>query len=252
MKKKNKFIIATLILVLSFFVIKYKNYLDLKNEFNKTSKVLLNYTTYLEDYKQIEKTFNEYNSILDEVNKTYDRNKYNDVKVKVEELASSSFKDTLIERLESLDNTLKEYEKKKALMDSNPDKSVGVTIDKDNVEALETISGNITAFTPYCGGGCNGYTASGLFIGNNIFYNDKEYGIVRIVAGDSSYPFGTIVRIKNLNYFDDDVYAIVLDRGAIVGKNKWALFDLLFYSENNANDFGVQKNASCEILRVGY
>lgn len=253
MKKKNRIILIIIfILVFTFSISKYKNYLDIKREFNKTSKELLNTLVYLDDFKKLEKAFNEYNTILDEIKKTYDINKYNETKEEIEELPSSTFKDTLTERLYKIESLLQEYEKKKKLMDSNPDKSTGITIDKDNVKAIETISGNITAFTPYCGGGCNGYTASGIFIGNNIFYNDKEYGIVRIVAGDSSYPFGTIVRIKNLNYFDDDVYAIVLDRGSAIGKNKWALFDLLFYSENNANNFGVEKAISCDILRIGY
>lgn len=76
--------------------------------------------------------------------------------------------------------------------------------------------------------------------------------MVRIVAGDSSYPFGTIVRIKNLNYFGEDIYAIVLDRGGAIGKNKRVLFDLLFALDENANKFGVAYNVECEILRLGY
>ena len=91
-----------------------------------------------------------------------------------------------------------------------------------------------------------------MFVGNTIYYNDKEYGKVRIVAADKSYPFGTIVRFNNLNYFNDAVYAIVLDRGGAIGKGKRVLFDLLFKTENEANNFGIEKNVSCDILRMGY
>ena len=118
--------------------------------------------------------------------------------------------------------------------------------------AIETLNGNISAFTPYCSDGCHGYTASGLFIGDNIYYNDKDYGIVRIVAGDRSYPFGTIVRFNNLNYFQDDIYAIVLDRGGAVGKGRKVLFDLLFETEREASNFGIARKIDCDILRLGY
>ena len=95
------------------------------------------------------------------------------------------------------------------------------------------------------------YTKDAKFNPTSLKYKDKEYGKVRIVAADKSYPFGTIVKIKNLWYFNEDVYAIVLDRGGAIGKNKRALFDLLFALEENANTFGVE-NATCEILRLGY
>ena len=67
--------------------------------------------------------------------------------------------------------------------------------------------------------GCQGYTASGKYVGNgDIYQYDDEYGMVYIVAGGSEYPFGTIVRFKNVNYFGKDIYAIVLDRGGAIGK----------------------------------
>ena len=194
----------------------------------------------------------ECNYMIEETNKTFNRDKYNELVNKISSYKDSKIKDNLNNRLNNLNKLISDYERKLEIAKNNPDKSSGVVMNQDNVKVLETLTGNITAYTPYCGGGCNGKTASGVFVGNNIFYNDKEYGLVRIVAGDASYPFGTIVRIKGLYYFNEDVYAIVLDRGGIVGKNKWALFDLLFYSDGNSNDFGVQKNIKCEILRLGY
>ena len=118
MKKKNKIILIIIfILVFTFSISKYKNYLDIKREFNKTSKELLNTLVYLDDFKKLEKTFNEYNTILDEIKKTYDINKYNETKEEIEELPSSTFKDTLTERLYKIESLLQEYEKKKKLMD---------------------------------------------------------------------------------------------------------------------------------------
>lgn len=251
-KCKNNSYKIVIVIICLFALLKVKNSLDLKREIRKYSNEVVSFTSEVNAYLEAKKVFNEFNDSIDEVNRTYDKTKYEEIKNDVLSLEDSTLKETLIARLNSLENTLKEYDRKKSLLDSNPDRSVGITLNKSDVEAIETISGNVTAFTPYCGGGCNGYTASGIFVGNNIFYEDKEYGTVRIVAADSSYPFGTIVRFKNLSYFGEDVYAIVLDRGSMIGKNKWALFDLLFISETNANDFGVQKSVVCDILRLGY
>jgi len=117
-------------------------------------------------------------------------------------------------------------------------------------EVLATYNGIITAYGPDCKG-CSGITASGYNVRNNIYYNDKEYGKVRILAADKSLPFGTIVRIKNLNIFDDEFLAIVLDRGGAIGFNKKANFDLLYRSEKETNFFG-SRQATFEILRRGY
>ena len=177
-----------------------------------------------------------------------------------------SIEDSLSESLKKvdrslLDSTLKvineiEYSDIKELLIEKA-KIVSDELTKKEEEILkytakETLVGNVSAFTAYCSDGCNGYTASGRYIGNNIYYNDKDYGKVRIVAGDKSYPFGTIVRFNNLNYYGEKVYAIVLDSGGAVGKNRKVLFDLLFSTEKNANDFGIQRKVSCDILRIGY
>ena len=99
--------------------------------------------------------------------------------------------------------------------------------------------------------GCSGVTASGYNVHNNIYYNDKEYGKIRILAADKSLPFGTIVRIKNLNVFNEPIMAIVLDRGGAIGFNKKVYFDLLYPSEKATNSFG-SRQATFEILRRGY
>ena len=124
---------------------------------------------------------------------------------------------------------------------------------KDSLESydiLESFSGTITAYGPDCEG-CIGITASGYDVRNTIYYDDKEYGKVLIVAGDKKYPFGTIVRFKNIKNKDPFI-AIVLDRGSAIGLSKRSQFDLLFENESCSYDFGIHYNALFEILRYGF
>ena len=127
-----------------------------------------------------------------------------------------------------------------------------IEIKKEKVETvIKTYHGNITAYGPDCVG-CIGITASGYNVGHgNIYYQDKEYGKIRIVAADKSLPFGTIIRIKDLKGFDKSVLAIVLDRGSAIGFNKTVYFDLLYRNERETNTFGKQW-ATFEVLRRGY
>lgn len=122
---------------------------------------------------------------------------------------------------------------------------------ENTIKVLATYYGPITAYGPDCTGCTTGYTASGYYVRNNIYYNDKEYGKIRIVAADKSLPFGTIIRISNLNVFDEPVLAIVLDRGSAIGFNRKVYFDLLYKSEKETEFFG-KRNATFEVLRKGY
>lgn len=110
----------------------------------------------------------------------------------------------------------------------------------------EIVTGKMSGYGPDCVG-CSGYLANGHYVGNgNIYYDDSEYGQVRIVAGDKKYKFGTIVRIN------DSMLAIVLDRGGSIGIGKKFMFDLLYASEAEANSNGVSYNTKFEILRNGF
>ena len=115
---------------------------------------------------------------------------------------------------------------------------------------LATYHGPITAYGPDCVG-CSGITASGQNVRNNIYYNDKKYGKVRIVAADKSLPFGTVIKISDLDVFSEPVLAIVLDRGSAIGFNRRVYFDLLYPSEKETDFFG-KRNATFEVLRKGY
>ena len=122
---------------------------------------------------------------------------------------------------------------------------------KEKIESvLATYYGPITGYGPDCAG-CIGITASGYNVRNNIYYTDKDYGKVRIVAADKNLPFGTIVRIKNLDLYDNDIIAIVLDRGSAIGFKRKVYFDLLYKSEKETLAFG-KRYATFEVLRKGY
>lgn len=115
-----------------------------------------------------------------------------------------------------------------------------------NVPSNEILTGKMSGYGPDCIG-CSGYLANGTYVGGgNIYYDDSEYGRVRIVAGDKKFKFGTIVRIN------DSMLAIVLDRGGSIGIGKKFMFDLLYESEAEANRNGVSYNTKFEILRNGF
>lgn len=125
------------------------------------------------------------------------------------------------------------------------------TGDDNNQKVIKSYYGPMTAYGPDCVG-CIGITASGYDVLNGkIFYNDLEYGNIRIVAADKSLPFGTIVKISGLKDYKEGLIAIVLDRGSAIGFSKNSYFDLLYKSEQDTLTFGCQY-ATFEILRLGY
>ena len=122
-------------------------------------------------------------------------------------------------------------------------------IKKEN-EVLDKFTGTITGYGPDCDG-CIGITASGYDVRNTIYYNDKTYNKVRVLAADKFLPFGTIIKVSNLKNYNDFI-GIVLDRGSAISFDGFSQIDLLFESENYSYDFGRKHNVTFEILRLGY
>lgn len=113
---------------------------------------------------------------------------------------------------------------------------------------IKTEVGTITGYGPDCAG-CSGITASGHNLHESIYYNDLEFGTVRILAADKSIPFYSIYRVSNIPGMDPFL-AIVLDTGGNVGYGKGTLFDLAHANEQN----GVlpkTSNVTFEMLRSG-
>ena len=134
-------------------------------------------------------------------------------------------------------NKAKKPKKKKVI------KKKKVVKKKATQSAVQSAKYKITHYGPNCRG-CSGITASGYNVRNTIYYNDSQYGQVRIVATSKAIPLYSIIRINN--YGNGNFIAIVLDRG--VGNG---VIDILVESEKRATQLGIKKNASVDILRRG-
>ena len=112
--------------------------------------------------------------------------------------------------------------------------------------------GTLTGYGPDCPG-CGGHVAcrpNPDVRNGNIYYTDKEYGKIRILAADYSIPCGSIIHISNFKFVPNKEFVgIVLDRGsAIVGLT----MDLLYPSEADTVIIGRQRNIEFEVLRWGW
>jgi len=111
--------------------------------------------------------------------------------------------------------------------------------------------GKLTGYGPDCKG-CGGTTAcrpAQNVKNGNIYYNDQQYGKIRILAADKSIPCGTIIRVNNINIYSEPILAVVLDRGGAIKGNH---LDLLFESEKNMGGFSTQSNIKFDIVRWGF
>ena len=127
-------------------------------------------------------------------------------------------------------------------IDSKPSEEVYVP----SITVGSTFKGTMSGY----GSDIGNYTASGHYIGDSIYYPDSTYGDIRILAGDKSIPFGTVIEVSNSNA--GSFIGIVLDTGRNIGFGKIYDFDLLFETSREALNYGVSRNVSFKILRVGY
>lgn len=115
---------------------------------------------------------------------------------------------------------------------------------------LYTFTGELTGYAGDCAL-CTGYLACPPrtnVLKNGIYYNDKTYGTVRIVASSRNYPCGTIIRFNVKKLSSEPITAIILDRG--VGGN---VIDLLTESEDYAiKHVGRVRKLEFEVLREGW
>ena len=112
--------------------------------------------------------------------------------------------------------------------------------------------GTLTGYGPDCPG-CLGMVyckPNPNVLNGNIYYEDKEYGKLRILAADYSIPCGSIIKIENFKFIPgDEFFGIVLDRGsAIVGLT----MDLLYPSEDDTVIIGRQRNIIFTVERWGW
>lgn len=144
-------------------------------------------------------------------------------------------------------------------MNTNLNKSIDKKIIQDTqnelykeglYNPLYTFTGELTGYAGDCPL-CSGYLACPPrtnVLKEGIYYNDKTYGTVRIVASSKDYPCGTILKFSVNKLSEEPIVAIVLDRG--VSGN---VIDLLTTSEENAiKNIGRVKNLEFEVLRKGW
>lgn len=112
-----------------------------------------------------------------------------------------------------------------------------------------TFLGTLTGYSADCVGcsgnlACTGTNAKT----NGVYYNDKTYGNVRIVATSSKYPCGTVLKFDLPNLSNEPTIAIALDTG--VSNNT---VDLLMENSNAALKYvGRINNKKFEVLRLGW
>lgn len=141
--------------------------------------------------------------------------------------------------------------------DSNVGTTTTVTVGSNEKAYVGyKFSGNMSAYGRDC---CSsnpanwGLTASGFNIyTNGMYYNDNEYGRVRIIAAsrDDFYLYSVI---KVTDPIDGEYRAIVLDRGdKNIGIGRKFVFDLVVESQEWARmNYGVHRNVNFEVLRIG-
>ena len=163
----------------------------------------------------------------------------------------SSLDDTVVP-LEDENDKVQEVVEEIKEEDKEVEEEVIVTPDEPNLfydkAVIMTEVGTITGYGPDCRG-CSGVTASGHNLHESVYYEDSEFGTVRILAADRSIPFYSIFRVSNIPGMDPFL-AIVLDTGGNVGYGKGTLFDLAHANEQN----GVlpkTSNVTFEMLRSG-
>lgn len=109
--------------------------------------------------------------------------------------------------------------------------------------------GHLTGYVgncPKCTGilGCHPRTN---VLEEGIFFDDAQYGTVRIVASSKKYPCGTILKF-NIDKLNEPIIAVVMDRGV-----RGDSIDLLTDSEEYARkNIGRVRNQKFDILRLGW
>lgn len=115
--------------------------------------------------------------------------------------------------------------------------------------SLDSYTGDLTGYGADCAL-CTGRLAcmSNLDISNGKnTYTDKTYGEIRIVASSKNLPCGTIIRFDNKKISDEQIIAVVLDRG-VLGND----IDLLAPSEAYASRYIGRSTITYDILRFGW
>lgn len=157
--------------------------------------------------------------------------------------------------IEEKKEATKEEEKKESNIEDN---LVFKSLETKEQEKVESVIQKTDVFTTYHGTmsyynakctGCSGITSTGVDVSDGkIYYYDKTYGDVRIVAAGTEIKKWSIIRIKNSS-LGSNTLAIVLDRGGAIGLGKTFLIDMLTNTSESRD--GIEKNITVEVIRNG-
>lgn len=157
----------------------------------------------------------------------------------------------VLKKTETID-TIKEDDKEESLPpilkknDKKEEQKIENVAPKTDV--ISTYHGTMSFYNANCVG-CSGITSTGVDISDGrLYYLDKTYGNIRIVAAGTEIKKWSIVRIKNSS-LGANTLAIVLDRGGSIGLGKKFLIDMLTNSTENKG--GIEKNITVEVIREG-
>ena len=233
-KKKSRLITCLCFIMLFAFILGL-SFFSKENYYYNTSKNVIDLNTSLLNNVYIEKNEKEN---VEKVN-----NEENEEKV-VEK------KENIIQEKKNVVSNQTQAAPASTTVDSNP--APAQTL--DGVYVGLKFSGSMTAYGKDCCGSDparQGITSSGYDLKQRLTYNDSTYGSVRIVASDKNFKLYSIIQVNDP--IDGSYKAIVLDRaGSVIGINKTKKFDLAVESEAYAaSSYGVHKNVSFEVLRVG-
>lgn len=122
--------------------------------------------------------------------------------------------------------------------------------------------GRITGYGPDCPGCSKTGTVAchtenrgkHSLITDGIYYEDKEYGKVRILSAASAFPCGTIIEVDDGKI--EPFYGVVLDRGGSMNaawNNGTVWIDLAYASISDAKAGGITgKNIKFSVQRWGF
>lgn len=167
----------------------------------------------------------------------------------------------------NITNILKPGEVGISYFDTNSKETIVVEKEKTNIIEKGTgpygiYKGRLVGYGPDCPGcSSEGNLACKTknkekhsLIHNGIYYEDEEYGKVRILAADlNEFPCGTMVKVEKEN--GDSFMAIILDRIGTRLENQ-TLMDLAYPSQNDKTVFGqdglLGANMTFDIQRWGF
>ena len=241
--------ISSLVLVVSFFVTilfsQYKNDNEYAFVVENDNLCKMGNNTFLRFNESLKKLddINTNESVVEELVDT-------SVKEEEKEEVQEEIKEKVQEVVQEVHNEeTKEVKKEEPSVSASDDVVSNVTPLTEEREVLQTVVGNLTGYGPDCVG-CGGKTSTGFNLNESIYYEDSEFGTVRILAADPTFPFYSIFRISGVPGMDSFI-GIVLDRGGNVGFGRGTLFDLAFESESSPNLIPLTRNVTFELLRSG-